>query len=150
MFKGIFFKFNLSVKCYKLYNDQDFASVKRLCEENNDWTLNYSKSNLKVWVKNNDLSSFQMLKARADFDDITATQLYNVLQDGEYRYEWDDKMVEGVEICYLSPFSDIGYYCMKSPKPFKNRDFVTQRCWLDYGEGKEKVIYNHSVNHAVS
>jgi hypothetical protein len=27
-----------------------------------------------------------------------------------------------------------------------HRDFVTQRCWLD--QGKEKIIFNHSVNHA--
>lgn len=59
-------------------------------------------------------------------------------------------MIEGYEICYLSPCSDIGYYSLKSPKPLKNRDFVTQRCWLDYGDGKDKIVFNHSVNHAVS
>jgi hypothetical protein len=133
----------------KMPTDEDFEFVKKMCQDNDGWTLNYSKSNLKVWLKKNDLSLFNVLKAKAEFDDVTARQLYECLQDGEYRYEWDDKMIEGTEICYLSPFSDIGYFCMKSPKPFKNRDFVTQRCWLDYGEAKEKVIYNHSVNHAV-
>ena len=59
-------------------------------------------------------------------------------------------MIEGYEICYLSPCSDIGYYSLKSPKPLKNRDFVTQRCWLDYGDGKDKIDFTHSVNHAVS
>lgn len=24
---------------------------------------------------------------------------------------------------------------------------MTQRCWIDYGEGKDKIIFNHSVNH---
>ena len=66
------------------------------------------------------------------------------------RSQWDDRMIEGYEICYLSPCSDIGYYSLKSPKPLKNRDFVTQRCWLDYGDGKDKIVFNHSVNHAVS
>jgi hypothetical protein len=74
-------------------------------------------------------------------------------------------MVEGHEICSVSPSSDIGYYLgcfffinsfvsieiylVKSPTPFKNRDFVTQRCWLDLGRNQEKYIINHSVNHLV-
>lgn len=36
---------------------------------------------------------------------------------------------------------------MRLVPPLMNRDFVTQRCWLD--QGKEKIILNHSVNHAV-
>ena len=58
-------------------------------------------------------------------------------------------MLEGYEICSVAPNSDIGYYAIKSPTPFKNRDFVTQRCWLDFGRNKEKYVINHSVNHLV-
>jgi len=36
---------------------------------------------------------------------------------------------------------------VKLVKPLMNRDFVTQRSWLDLGA--EKFILNHSVNHAV-
>ncbi len=58
-------------------------------------------------------------------------------------------MLEGYEICSVSSNSCIGYYLVKSPKPFRNRDFVTQRCWLDFGHNQEKYIINHSVNHLV-
>lgn len=37
---------------------------------------------------------------------------------------------------------------VKTPKPLKKRDFVTQRSWLDLGS--EYFIINHSVNHTVS
>jgi len=36
---------------------------------------------------------------------------------------------------------------VKTPGPLRNRDFVTQRVWLDLG--KEMMIFNHSVNHTV-
>jgi hypothetical protein len=39
------------------------------------------------------------------------------------------------------------FFAVKSPPPLRNRDFVTQRSWLDMG--KEKWIINHSVNHEV-
>ena len=134
----------------KVPTDDDYTQVKHICENNDGWSLEYSKSNLKVWIKSNELSSFQMLKVKGEFEDVSAATLYSVVQDGEYRSQWDEKMIDGFEICYLSPFSDIGYYSMKSPKPFKNRDFVTQRCWLDYGQDMDKIVFNHSVNHAVS
>ena len=129
--------------------DQDFEHIKSVCLDEKDWNLALQKSYVKVWTKQNELSSFQMLKAKAEFSDVPASLLYNVLHDGEYRSQWDDRMIEGYEICYVTPFSDIGYYSVKSPKPFKNRDFVTQRCWLDFGVDNDKIIFNHSVNHAV-
>jgi StAR-related lipid transfer protein 10 len=79
-------------------------------------------------------------------------------------------MLDGYEICTISPNSDLGYYSgrltyernttitmtttrlisVRSPPPFKNRDFVTQRCWIDFGRNREKYVMNHSVNYIVS
>ena len=36
---------------------------------------------------------------------------------------------------------------VKTPRPLKKRDFVTQRVWRDYD--RELMIFNHSVNHTV-
>ncbi len=46
-------------------------------------------------------------------------------------------------------FCDIAYYSIRAHPMLAKRDFVIQRCWKDYGEGKDKVVYNHSVNHSV-
>ena len=116
----------------KLPCDTDFDYAKNICENDQDWTLVYTKStHLKVFTRKNDSSPFQMIKFKADFDDVSPETLYSVLQDGDFRSNWDSAMIECREICYLSPCSDIGYYSMKCPKPLKNRDFVTQRYYFE-------------------
>jgi hypothetical protein len=129
--------------------DEDYKYVQNLCQNDQGWTLDYEKNNTKVWTKKNELSPFHMIRLKADFNDVSSNVLYNVIHDGEYREKWDSELDSAVDICYISPNSDIGYFAIKSPKPFKNRDFVTQRCWLDFGENKDKIIFNHSVNHLV-
>lgn len=130
----------------KVAEDTDFQKLKSLSDETADWKLEYQKNSTSVWTKNNDSSSFKMIKVRSVFDDVSAEILYDVLHDPDYRKTWDHSMLEGYEICAINPNNDIGYYAMRSPPPLRNRDFVTQRSWLDLG--KEKCIFNHSVNHA--
>ncbi len=131
-------------------NQQDFDKMKELCLNNDGWTSTYSKSNLKIWTKKNDFSSFNMFKVKADISDVSAELYYEVTQDNQYRLEWEKKSLESFEICYISSNSVIRYSSVKFPKPFKNRDFVNQRSWQDLGHGREKIVFNHSVNHAVS
>lgn len=130
----------------KIPCDEDINYIKNLCLNDNGWHLEHTKKNIKVLVKENELSSFKMIKVKVEFDDLPARLLYDVFMDGEYRTIWDDFMVEGYDYCYLTPNSDVGYYCAKSPKPVRNRDFVVQRSWLD--NGAEKVIFSHTINHA--
>lgn len=133
----------------KVPNDQDFENIKKLCQSDQDWQIETKSSNFRVWTKKGNTSDFKMIRAQVEYDNVSADLLYDVIQDADYRAEWDDRMLDGFEICYVSPYSVIEYYGLKFPKPFKNRDFVTQRCWLDFGPGKDKIVFNHSVNHAV-
>ncbi|KAF7273576.1 hypothetical protein GWI33_013714 [Rhynchophorus ferrugineus] len=71
--------------------------------------------------------------------------MFDVLHDPDYRKEWDEHMMASIEIGFLNPNNDVGYYALSCPAPVKNRDFVLQRSWLDMDE--EKLILNHSVNH---
>lgn len=133
----------------KVPSDTDFETFKRICESDEGWAIEHKTSTFKVWTKANNLCQFKMIRAQMEYDNVSADLLYDVIQDGEYRAVWDDKMSDFYEICYVAPNSYIEYYGLKFPRPLKNRDFVTQRCWLDLGEGKEKIVFNHSVNHAV-
>ncbi|CAF1234430.1 unnamed protein product [Adineta ricciae] len=130
-----------------LPDDEDYKYFKNECTNDDGWTVCYDKSSCRVATKKSTLSAFDVIRVQSEFKDISADLLYDVLHDGSYRAKWDSTMLESNDICIVSPNSDIGYYSVKSPPPFKNRDFVTQRVWLDYGRNQEKYILNHSVNH---
>lgn len=129
----------------KVPEDSDFMTFKNMCNQNDDWKQEVNKNQTAVWTKTNELSNFKMVKVQCVFDDIDVATMYDVLHDPDYRKTWDKTMLEGSEICAIDPNNDIGYYAVRSPAPLKNRDFVTQRSWLDCGF--EKIIMNHSVNH---
>jgi len=129
---------------------EDFEKVRELCHGEDGWTLQNSKSNITVWLKKNELSAFQMMKFKVDFDDVPVDLFFDVGMDGEYMKEWDHRIIDSYEFCHVNACSDIGYLSVKSPRPLKNRDFVSQRSWYNAGPNKEKIIFNHSVIHAVS
>lgn len=91
----------------KIPCDEDYANIKSTCLSDKDWKIEYSKHNVKVWVKKNELSNFQMIRVQADFEDVSAKLLYDFLQDSEYRFQWDDRMVEGKSLIYLTNFNHI-------------------------------------------
>ena len=80
----------------KLPCDDDFNYIKNICEQDQGWNLEYNKNKIRVFTQKNELSSFNMLKLIADFEDISANLLYNVLQDGDFRSIWDNHMIESI------------------------------------------------------
>lgn len=54
-----------------------------------------------------------MVKVQSVFPEICATTLFDVLHDPNYRKEWDEHMQASIEIGYLNPNNDVGYYACK-------------------------------------
>jgi hypothetical protein len=129
----------------RVAEDADFEKLRTLCLVHEDWKQDYNKNTTTVWTRSSEQCDFKMIKIRGLFSDVSAATVFDVLNDPVYRTKWDFNMIEAYEVCQISPNNDIGYYAMKA-KPLKNRDFVTQRSWLDLGN--EYLIFNHSVNHA--
>ncbi|KAL7296964.1 START domain-containing protein 10-like [Trichogramma pretiosum] len=135
----------MEVGVVKIAEDSDFAKLKRLYDDSNEWRLDYNKPDLCVWTKSVPGISFRMIKIRTTFSDVEPDTMYDVLHDPDYRKVWDTHMIDAREIGFFNPNNDIGYYSMSCPSPLKNRDFVLQRSWLD--TGLEQMIINHSVFH---
>ncbi|XP_033097324.1 START domain-containing protein 10-like [Anneissia japonica] len=128
----------------KYPEDEDFQVFRNLADSVDGWTEKYNKNGTKVWAKNSD-TSCKMFKAHKVFPDLAASVMYDVLHDSEFRGRWDSTMEEGKEMYMVCPNSDVSYYQLKCPSPFKNRDFLMQRIWLETLDAF--YIFNHSVFH---
>ncbi|XP_066247721.1 START domain-containing protein 10-like isoform X1 [Euwallacea similis] len=137
----------MEVGVVKIAEDNDFCTLKWLVDDHEGWKLEYDShsEDIKVWTKGTATTSFRMVKVHSVFKDVSANTMFDVLHDPDYRKKWDEHMMASIEIGYLNPNNDVGYYALSCPAPVKNRDFVLQRSWLDLGD--EKLIINHSVDH---
>ncbi|KAL3269661.1 hypothetical protein HHI36_008722 [Cryptolaemus montrouzieri] len=130
----------------KIAEDSDFEVLKNLIDDHSNWKLAYEKAgHTKVWTQQTENCNFKMVKVQTIFNNISASTMFDVLHDPDYRKEWDEHMMSSVDIGYLNPNNDVGYYALSCPTPVKNRDFVVQRSWLDMGN--EKLMFNHSIEH---
>lgn len=131
---------------FDLATDADYEKFVGECKASDGWNLVHQDANFKIWDQKRDGSAINIVKLNAVFKDIPAALLYDVLHDSEYRAVWDDNMVEGFLIEQLDKHNDVGYYSAKAPLGVANRDWVNQRSWKEV-EGKEFIIFNHSVKH---
>uniref|UniRef100_A0A0N5C0K1 START domain-containing protein 10 n=1 Tax=Strongyloides papillosus TaxID=174720 RepID=A0A0N5C0K1_STREA len=147
--------FNTAKKSYKeqvvskeevrILEDNDFEKIRNLCQDNENWKCVYDNKNSKVWTLEVSDSDFLMYRVSTVFEDIKADIVYDVLHDPVYRKKWDKYMIDSKDIGMINPNTDACYYAVGCMPPFKSRDFVMQRSWLDMGN--EKFICSHSICH---
>ncbi|CDS40317.1 PCTP protein [Echinococcus multilocularis] len=129
-------------------SEHDVKVFRNLMDDDSQWRKVFSKKGTVVSMKGSDSSSIHMVKVKTTVIGLSAADLYDTLMDPDYRRAWDKYMVEGYDLCLVSPNTDIGYYLVKSFPPFKHRDSVTLRSWFQFEN--EYVIMNHSVFHAAA
>uniref|UniRef100_L7M4M5 START domain-containing protein 10 n=1 Tax=Rhipicephalus pulchellus TaxID=72859 RepID=L7M4M5_RHIPC len=129
----------------RIADDRDFERLKALADKHDGWKVEYKKKDTTVWTKSTQQTEFKMIKLHTVYKDVNPPLLFDVLMDPLYRKKWDVYMLESRDIGSLNPNNDVGYYAVRSPPPFRNRDFVLQRSWLQ--TDKEWLIINHSVFH---
>lgn len=136
----------MQVNEVRVAEDKDFEVLKIYLSRNDGWRLEYERGRTAVWTRAANEGDFRMIRLKTTFSDVSASVVYDVLQDPVYRRTWDKYMVEIRDIGHLNPNNNIGYYSLSCPPPLKNRDFVIQSSWLE--TPNEFYIINHSVYHA--
>lgn len=103
-------------------DDDDFASLKRLVDNDEGWSLEVCKANTLVWTRSVPGCNYQMVKINSRFEDIDPDCVFDVLLDPDYRKEWDSHMLESFDIGNFNVNNDVGYYASESisMKLFKN------------------------------
>lgn len=91
-------------------DDEDFASLKQLVDNDDGWTLEVAKANTLVWTRTVPGCNFQMVKINSRFEDIEPDCVFDVLLDPDYRKEWDSHMLESYDIGNFNVNNDVGYY----------------------------------------
>lgn len=91
-------------------DDDDFASLKRLVDTDDGWSLEVCKANTLVWTRSVPGCNFQMVKINSRFEDIDPDCVFDVLLDPDYRKEWDSHMLESFDIGNFNVNNDVGYY----------------------------------------
>lgn len=106
-------KFDEMVDSPCIADDDDFASLKRLVDNDDGWNLELCKANTLVWTRSIPGCNFQMVKINSRFEDIEPECVFDVLLDPDYRKEWDSHMLESFDIGNFNVNNDVGYYASK-------------------------------------
>lgn len=112
----------------KIPTQEDFDYFINLVKDEKGWAKSYAGKNKSLPVngytrviEGNDIKAAKVsifnfssiFKVEATFKNVSALNVYESLQDPEYRKTWDEAMKEGSRICYVAPNSEIGYYRCK-------------------------------------
>lgn len=104
---------------------EDFDYFIGLVRDKKGWAKSYSSKSKTLpisaftrVIEGNDIKAVKVhlfkiisqFKVESFFRGASAVDVYESLQDPDYRRTWDESMKEGTRVCYVSQNSEIGYY----------------------------------------
>eukprot|EP01091_Cochliopodium_minus_P018116 TRINITY_DN7269_c0_g1_i2.p1 TRINITY_DN7269_c0_g1~~TRINITY_DN7269_c0_g1_i2.p1 ORF type:complete len:259 (+),score=75.15 TRINITY_DN7269_c0_g1_i2:19-795(+) len=139
-----------SIRGYKLFIDEDFDKFINLCESDGPEWIECSKTDTLRITRRPDpeqRTSIDIIRVQATLD-VDPETVVEVLENSNFRKEWDEKLLKNGLIEKLDESNNINYYAGAAPSPLSNRDFVTQKShkYL-YKEKRQWVMFNRSVTH---
>ena len=127
---------------------EEFIEFKNLINNDEGWTFNTNTADRQVLSRDNGDGSVLQIKMRSmELKDIPHDILHDVIQDPQFRTEWDDSMKEEYLVEQVDENTEIGYYSVKMPMMISNRGWLNIRSWFFDVENGEYIIMNHSVQH---
>ncbi|XP_067012150.2 stAR-related lipid transfer protein 7, mitochondrial isoform X2 [Anabrus simplex] len=116
-------------------------------QDDSQWIPFIERQDLIVWRKMEDQGHYSY-KVYGKYDDVTATDFFQVQIDTDYRKEWDTTVVQ-LEVLESDPQnnSDVIYWEMQWPRMFSNRDYVFNRRYMVDHEKKLMVLANRGTEH---
>ncbi|GAB1220300.1 hypothetical protein ENUP19_0050G0083 [Entamoeba nuttalli] len=126
----------------------DFMEFKKTLDDDEGWTVDQDKNGTKVLFRDAANENVLQIKLKSmALHDIPIDVLHDVIQDPQFRTEWDGSMKEQHLVEQIDENTEIGYYSVKMPFTVANRDWVNMRSWWFNEDKSLYIIMNHSVEH---
>ncbi|CAL8091945.1 unnamed protein product [Calicophoron daubneyi] len=103
-------------------DDKHLQEIKDICDENSTWHRDYSKANLSVYSKCNELSTVKLFKIFAILKDIPASLVFDTLMDSDYRKALPPRKQ------YIRAVSYLTAYLIRSRGPSACEVFYVSQC----------------------
>lgn len=125
---------------------EDCLRFRNFADSDDGFVLRYDDKKCLVWDKTVEGESMNIVKTFSIFEETSPEMLWDLLQESQYRLQWDVNCKKMKTVVKMNATNDITYYAAKAPPGVSDRDVVCQRVWHNAGNG-EYVILNTSVKH---
>ncbi|OAF69484.1 hypothetical protein A3Q56_02739 [Intoshia linei] len=129
----------------RLPDKQEIEDFIKSFYNNIGWNLKYNKNDIQIYTIVDEKSDLKKIKSKTTIKNFSKDVMFDVLMDNDFRIKWDKNLVKSKDCFSIDKNNDIGYFEVKSPIPFKNRDFVVHRSHKSFED--EFVIITKSISH---
>jgi len=131
--------------------EEEYDKVEAMVRGTEGWELYKEQETCTVYVKKTKVSDVLIMKLISDklFVDISPETLFDVLEDPDYRHDWDESCIECTTLVRIDNRNEVNYYSARCPAPLSNRDWINRfGATIRTVEGetsKKYILFNRSI-----